>query len=75
MRRHVLRVLAENGLDCSVRDIGSDELDEFGGMLICNSQFGVLPVRSCGEKRLPQSKLAGQVAGIVAASGIREYAS
>ncbi len=75
MRRHVLAVLGKNGLDCEVRDIGRDELAAFDGMLLSNSQFGVLPVRRCGEKDIARNELATRLVELVTASGIREFGS
>jgi len=73
MRRHVLSLLDENGVDCEVRDVGHAEIDSCDGMLLSNSQFAVLPVRRCGKRSLLQNDLATRVLELVAASGIREY--
>lgn len=75
MRRHVLAVLRENGLECEVRDIGRDELRSFEGMLLSNSQFGLLPVRRCGERNLGRDEPGERLVDLLAASGIRECAS
>jgi 4-amino-4-deoxychorismate lyase len=74
MRRHLLSLLEESGFDCEVRDIASDEIDSCAGILLCNSQFGILPVCRCSEKTLAPGELAAQVVLLVAASGIREHA-
>ena len=50
MRRHVIDVLSRNGIDVEVRDIGEAELNGCDEVFLANSQFGVLPVRRCGEK-------------------------
>ena len=75
MRRHVLAVLSDNELGCDVRDIEHDELDSCDGMLLCNSQFGLLPVQQCGEKRLPRSEITADLVELIEASGIRERSS
>ena len=73
MRRHVLSLLDEAGLDFEVRDVGRGELDSCDGMLLSNSQFAVLPVRHFGERFYQHNDLATRVLALVAASGIREY--
>ena len=73
MRRHVLSLLDEHGLDCEVRDVGLDELASCDGMLLANSQFAVLPVHLCGERSFGHNDVASRVLELVSASGIREY--
>ncbi len=52
MRRRILDILTDNGIDCDERDMTREELDDIQELFICNSQFGVLPVRQCGERVL-----------------------
>jgi 4-amino-4-deoxychorismate lyase len=73
MRRHVLSLLDENGLDCEVRDVGRGELASCDGILLANSQFAVLPIRRCDERRFGPNDLATRVLELVVASGVREY--
>jgi 4-amino-4-deoxychorismate lyase len=72
MRRHILTLLDSAGIDCSVRDIGIDELWSADGVFISNSQFGVLPVRRCGEHAWPLQESFRRLAAMVRASGIVE---
>jgi 4-amino-4-deoxychorismate lyase len=75
MRRHVLALMDEAGIECAVRDIGREEIEACDGMLISNSQFGVLPVRRCEGTRFGRNELAARLLELVTDSGIREYAA
>jgi 4-amino-4-deoxychorismate lyase len=50
MRRHVLATMAQNNIDCEVRDIRHDELQQADEVFLTNSQFGILPVARCGSE-------------------------
>jgi 4-amino-4-deoxychorismate lyase len=72
MRRHVLTLLDSAGIGCSVRDVGVDELWSSDGVFISNSQFGILPVRRCGEHTWPVQEFFRRLAAMVRASGVVE---
>lgn len=72
MRRHVLTLLDDAGIGCSVRDVGVDELWSSDGMFISNSQFGVLPVRRCGKQTWRPAATFRRIAAKIRASGIAE---
>jgi 4-amino-4-deoxychorismate lyase len=72
MRRHVLTLLDSAGIVCSVRDVGVDELWSSDGVFISNSQFGILPVRRCGEHTWPAREVFHRLAAMVRASGVVE---
>ena len=72
MRRHVLTLLDEAGMDCEVRDVDTDELWAADGVFISNSQFGVLPARACGEHTWAPGPLFRRIAGLIRDSGIVE---
>ena len=72
MRRHVLTLLDSAGIVCSVRDVGVDELWSSDGVFISNSQFGILPVRRCGEHTWPARDVFHRLAAMVRASGVVE---
>ena len=72
MRRHVLTLLDEAGIGCSVRDVSVDELWSSDGIFISNSQFGVLPARRCGEHTWLPGESYQRLAAMVRASGIAE---
>ena len=72
MRRHVLALLDEAGISCDVREIEAGELADCEGLLLTNSQFGVLPVRECGRFTWRSSDRARSVMSLVSGSGIDE---
>jgi 4-amino-4-deoxychorismate lyase len=72
MRRHVLTLLDEAGLECSVRDVGVEELGSSDGVFLTNSQFGVLPARHCGKHTWQPGATFHRVAAMIRASGIEE---
>jgi 4-amino-4-deoxychorismate lyase len=72
MRRHVLTLLDEAGIGCSIRDVSVDELWSSDGVFMSNSQFGVLPARRCGEQTWLPGKSFHRLAAMVRASGITE---
>ena len=74
MRRHVLTVAEEAGLRCDVRDVDAAELSDCDGVLLSNSQFGVLPVNNCAGRQLEPVDVVKQLMALVRDSGIREVA-
>jgi 4-amino-4-deoxychorismate lyase len=72
MRRHVLTLLDNAGIECSVRDVGVEELWSSDGVLISNSQFGVMPARRCGRRSWQPHERFAQIAAMVRSSGIVE---
>ncbi|NNC63261.1 MAG: aminodeoxychorismate lyase [Gammaproteobacteria bacterium] len=74
MRRHVIEVLESSDLPVSVRDIGVSELLSCDEVFLTNSQFGVLPVRRCGEKSWQEHLATGKVMSIVSVNNVAECA-
>jgi len=72
MRRHVLLLLDGARLDCQVRDVETAELWAADGVFICNSQFGILPARRCGEHTWHPGHFFRRVASLLRESGIVE---
>jgi 4-amino-4-deoxychorismate lyase len=72
MRRHVLTLLDEAGIECSVRDIGVEEFWSSDGVFISNSQFGVIPARRCGRHSWQPHERFAELAAMVQLSGIEE---
>lgn len=72
MRRHVLTLLAEAGIDGEVRDVAIDEMWSCDGVLITNSQFGALPVKRCGDKSWQTGDMTHRIMQLLADSGIGE---
>lgn len=72
MRAHVLQLLEETGLDCEVRDVGSDELDTATELFLSNSQFGILPIRRCDARQFEVGSVTRQIQTVLAANGVPE---
>lgn len=49
MRKCIINLLGENNIDVMEMAIGSDEFASFDEIFLSNSQFGVVPVRRCGD--------------------------
>lgn len=75
MRRHVIDVLSRNGIEVEVRDISDTELKSCDEVFLTNSQFGVLPVRRCGEKTWRRHAVTREVMKQMAASNVPECAA
>lgn len=72
MRRHVITSLAEQGTRTDIRSITLADMNESDEIFVCNSQFGVLPVRRCADKVWPVGAVTKAVMKILANSGIGE---
>lgn len=72
MRRHVIETLREQGIDTTIRASKWTELENVDEVFLSNSQFGVMPVRSCRNLRWPVGKVTQQVMSSIANSGVAE---
>ena len=72
MRRRVLALMNEGGMPCEVRDIEVGELEACDGVMITNSQFGVLPIRDCGQLAWRSAESAEPFMALLRDDGIRE---
>jgi 4-amino-4-deoxychorismate lyase len=72
MRRHVLTLLQTAGIECSIRDVGIEELRSSDGVFISNSQYGVLAARRCGDLTWQPGETFHRIAAMVRASGVVE---
>jgi len=72
MRRHVIETLRERGIDTTIRASKWTELENVDEVFLSNSQFGVMPVRSCRNLRWPVGKVTQQVMSNIANSGVAE---
>jgi 4-amino-4-deoxychorismate lyase len=72
MRKHVLTILAEQGIHTGIRSITLADMHSSDEIFLCNSQFGVLPVRRCTETRWPVGEVTKKVMAILADSGVAE---
>jgi len=74
MRRHTIETLRTNGIAVVIRDVGEDELYRSDEIFLTNSQFGILPVRRCGERVWPHHPVTQKVMAMMAENGIAECA-
>lgn len=74
MRRHTMETLAENGFAVKMRDVGEAEFYQSDEVFLTNSQFGILPVRRCGEKVWQQHPITRDVMAMMAKKGVAECA-
>jgi 4-amino-4-deoxychorismate lyase len=72
MRRHVIETLREQGIDTMIRASNLMELENADEVFLSNSQFGVLPVRSCRDLRWPVGEVTLQVMSSIANTGVTE---
>jgi 4-amino-4-deoxychorismate lyase len=72
MRGHVIESLSEQGIETQLRHTTSTELSEVDEIFLCNSQFGLIPVRHCGEQQWPVGELTRTAMAALAENGIRE---
>ncbi|MGI9239034.1 MAG: aminotransferase class IV, partial [Woeseiaceae bacterium] len=74
MRRHIIELLGNDGRTVSVRDISAIDLTNADEVFLCNSQFGVLPVRRCAEHSWETHPVTRSIMSLVAENGIAECA-
>ncbi len=73
MRRHIIDLLRnEEGMDCEVRDVTLEELSSADEVFLSNSQFGVLPIRTCASMQWGDGPITRRVQAIAGANGISE---
>lgn len=76
MRRQILSLAESNGIQVDVEPIPLSHMGHCSEVFICNSQFGILPVRQCGETEyLVPGKQTAIIKSLLAGSGIEECAS
>lgn len=72
MRRHVIETLRASGVATETWSPKGDSLHVAEEVFVSNSQFGVIPVKSCGENVWGVGETTINVIGAMAASGILE---
>ncbi|MDH5622493.1 MAG: aminodeoxychorismate lyase [Gammaproteobacteria bacterium] len=72
MRRHVITSLAEQGIRTDIRSITLADMNNSDEIFICNSQFGMLPVRRCMDRLWPVGRVTREIMAVLADSGIAE---
>jgi len=74
MRRHTIETLRRSDLLVDIRDVGLDEFQQSDEVFLTNSQFGILPVRRCGEKVWQSHTVTREVMARMADNEIAECA-
>ena len=74
MRRHTIETLRANDIAVDIQDVNEDELYRSDEVFLTNSQFGILPVRRCGEKVWQHHPVTNKVMAMVAKNGVAECA-
>ena len=72
MRRHIIETLRAQGIDTQVKTVNVVDFNEADEVFLSNSQFGVMPVRSCAEMRWPVGEITRNVMSILADNGVAE---
>ena len=72
MRRHVIATLSEKGIDTDIGTINLSELKNFDEVFVANSQFGVMPVKSCMELHWTVGDVTQRVMAHLADNGVLE---
>ena len=72
MRRHIIASLKEQGIDTLVQPLRLSKLKSVDEIFLSNSQFGVMPVRSCADMRWSVGNTTRKVMSILAEKGITE---
>ena len=72
MRRHLLAGLHRAGIETRVVDLGLDEALDADAMFLTNSQFGLLAVERCEDRRWTGHPLTARATKLLAEAGIAE---
>ena len=72
MRRHVIETLREQGIDTRIQAVNLVDLRNIDEVFVSNSQFGVMPVRSCADMQWPVGETTRKVMSILADNGVAE---
>ena len=72
MRRHVIETLKEQGFNITIQPYPVSELERTDEVFLSNSQFGLVPVKSCANTRWPVGEITQNVMSILADNGVPE---
>ena len=74
MRRHTIETLKKTDTSVDIRDVDLDEFRQSDEVFLTNSQFGILPVRRCGDRSWRSHPVTREIMAWMADSGIEECA-
>jgi len=74
MRRHTIETLQKSNTLVDIRDISLDEFRQSDEVFLTNSQFGILPVRRCGDRLWQSHTVTREIMARMANNEIGECA-
>jgi 4-amino-4-deoxychorismate lyase len=72
MRRHIIETLRKQGTDITIRPCAMSDIEEIDEVFLSNSQFGILPVKSCMQMQWGVGKVTQNVMSILANNAVPE---
>lgn len=72
MRRHILELLAQQGVDVEMKHTGRKELSEVDEIFLSNSQFGLMPIYACEDHRWSIGEVTRNLMADLAQNGFAE---
>jgi 4-amino-4-deoxychorismate lyase len=72
MRRHIIETLRKQGADITIRPCAMSDIEEIDEVFLSNSQFGILPVKSCMQMQWGVGKVTQNVMSILANNAVPE---
>lgn len=72
MRRKLIDTLKEHEIEIIARNVTRDEFNRMDEVFISNSQFGILPVRRCGDATWVVGPVTRQAMALLAENGVAE---
>jgi 4-amino-4-deoxychorismate lyase len=72
MRRHVIETLRQQGTDVAIRPCALSDIEEIDEVFLSNSQFGILPVKSCLHMQWGVGEVTQDVMSLLANNAVPE---
>jgi len=72
MRRHVIETMKQRGVETSIQPLVKTSMANVDEVFLSNSQFGVLPVRSCMQMTWAVGEMTREVMSILAGNDVTE---
>jgi 4-amino-4-deoxychorismate lyase len=72
MRRHIIETLRKQGTDITIRPCAMSDIEEIDEVFLSNSQFGILPVKSCMQMQWGVGEITQNVMSILANNAVPE---
>jgi 4-amino-4-deoxychorismate lyase len=72
MRRHVIETLRQQGTDIEIRPCALSDIEAVDEVFLSNSQFGILPVKSCMQMQWGVGEVTQDVMSLLANNAVPE---